>query len=180
MRKKIFLKQIIMVILVLIIILGVIYYIKTISEPQFKINLSPNTQIFFSEKRKEYYVIDNGNKVYISITRDNYPTIINEFNMNNRGIVAFSIDSFDYSKYTIVAHHLVFVSPDNKVKARRIYGIIDEMEWIDNKTLKVNVDPIKNGESITYIKDPFNLTMFEKVIEEGKDLIKWIRLKGWR
>ncbi|AZO94950.1 hypothetical protein [Halocella sp. SP3-1] len=180
MGKRIFLKQIITVILVLIIIFGVMYYIKTISQPQFKINLNPNTQIFFSEKRKEYYVIENGNKVYISITRDNYPAIINEFDKNNRGTVVFSMGSFDYSKYTIVAYHIVFVSPDNKVKARRIYGIVDDIEWIDNKTLKVNVYSIKNGESITYIKDPFNLTIFERIIEEGKELIAWINHKGWR
>lgn len=51
------------------------------------------------------------------------------------------------------------------------------MVWVDNKTLKVNVDPIKNGEIITYIKDPFNLTICQKVLEEGKELIAWINIK---
>ncbi|QTL97479.1 hypothetical protein GM661_05520 [Iocasia frigidifontis] len=105
---------------------------------------------------------------------------INEFSKNNRGTIVFSVDSFYYSKHTIVAHHLVFVSFDDKVQAKRIYGIVKEMEWVDNKTLKVNVDPIKNGESITYIKDPFNLTMFERIIEEGKELIEWLNNKGWK
>lgn len=55
--------------------------------------------------------------------------------------------------------------------------IIDEIEWIDNKTLKVNVYSIKNGETVIYIKDPFNLTIYEKIIEEGKDFIEWFNYK---
>ncbi|QTL97478.1 hypothetical protein GM661_05515 [Iocasia frigidifontis] len=48
-----------------------LYYIKTIGEPQFKININLNKEIFFSEERRDYYIINNGENVYISITRGN-------------------------------------------------------------------------------------------------------------
>jgi|LSQX01.3.fsa_nt_gb hypothetical protein len=162
MGNKIFLKAVLIIFLFIIILPVALYCIKIIHEPEFKINIIPDTEIFFSEYRKEYYIIDAGEEIYINITRDNYPTVINEFSMNNKRTIAFSIDSFMYSKYTIVAHHVVFVSPDNKIKTRRIHGIIDGMEWLDDKTLKLKIYHVKNGESIKYLRDPFNISIFEK------------------
>ncbi|MTI62239.1 MAG: hypothetical protein FH762_20025 [Firmicutes bacterium] len=183
----------------LFIILILSYYY--INKVEFQINVTCENTINYLQKRNndetikyDFYTVIEGKRKDIVITRKDSKTIslILDVKKNSNNVTAFYVGSYNIKgKHNIregwsfdspniqVEPYIVLVSPKNKVIAKRVYpkSRVSKLEWINNKVLKLETGKPAVNE---YIKNPFNLTIFERIIEEGKELIPWINHKGWR
>lgn len=146
-----------------------IWYIDKNNDPKFEINTNMLEKVLYDDSLRAYYVVENGVKKEVFITKDSNRCEINSIKSNQNGVTAFDIYMFSGStiadkplgkpfkqeKYPIARYYVLFINDDGKIKFKEFDRYIQGIEWIDSENLQVLMKSDTGNMDKISVNNPF-------------------------